>query len=133
MDKIARWDFTTLYFLYCDPDQVLVVQISERDHMANVEMSSRCNTFSIGSCLQSKRLRWRGPCNPGRPTVDCLTTFCLVKSKVNVCEVAQSHKNIAWHDEHACYIKKCCRDAQKRSLWKDRACPHIQFFTGRKT
>ena len=34
--------------------------ISLRDHVPNVDILTRCNTFSVESQLQSKRLRWLG-------------------------------------------------------------------------
>jgi len=51
-----------------------------RDHVPNVVILNRCNTLSVESQLQGKRLRWLGHVS-GCLTIDCLRSFCLVKSR----------------------------------------------------
>ncbi|DBA66319.1 TPA: hypothetical protein ACH3X2_14336 [Trebouxia sp. C0005] len=54
--------------------------ISLRDHVPNVDILNRCNTLSVESQLQGKRLGWLG--HVFRMPEDRLpNSFCLVKSK----------------------------------------------------
>ena len=55
--------------------------ISLRDHVPNVDILTRCNTFSVESQLQSNRHRWLGHMFIGCLMIGCLRSFCLVKSR----------------------------------------------------
>ena len=52
--------------------------ISLRDHVPNVDILNRCNTLSVESQLQSKRLRWLGHVFR-MPNDRFLRSYCLVK------------------------------------------------------
>ena len=101
-----------------------VCGISLHNHVPNVVILNRCNTLSVESQLQGKRLRWlghvfqmpndrlpkkllfgevKGLCPPGRPT--------------------SSFNDVALHDCQNCRISRPYRDAQDRLLWRDKTCP----------
>ncbi len=94
------------------------------DHVPNVDILNRCNTLSVESQLQGKRLRGlghvfrmpndrmpkkllfgnvKGPCPPGHPR--------------------SSFIDVALRDYQNCQIGRPYRDAQDRQLWKDKTCP----------
>ena len=84
--------------------------ISLHDHVPNVDILNRCNTLSVESQLQGKRLRWLGRVfrmlndrMPGRP--------------------GSSFNDVALLDCQNCQIGRPYRDAQDRQLWRDRTCP----------
>ena len=87
---------------------------SLQDHVPNVVILTRCNTFSVESQLQSKRLRWLGhmfrmPLLSGQG----LPPPGFPRSSFN---------DVAMHDGQLRRIAKPYRDAQNRLLWRDNTC-----------
>ena len=88
------------------------------------DLLNMCNTFSVESQLQSKRLRWLGHVS-GCPIIDCPRSFCLVKSKGQCLRgrPRSSFNDIVLRDGQECRINRSFRAAQNRLLWKDKTCP----------
>ena len=98
--------------------------ISLRDHVPNVDVLNRCNTFSVESQLQSKRLRWLG--HVFRMLDDRLPKkllFGQVKGRRPPGGPRSSFNDVALRDCQNCRINRPYRDAQNRLLWRDKTCP----------
>ena len=98
--------------------------ISLRDHVPNVDILNRCNTLSVESQLQGKRLRWLG--HVFRMPNDRLPKkllFGQVKGLRPPGRPRSSFNAVALQDCQARGINRPYRDAQDRLLWKDKTCP----------
>ena len=98
--------------------------ISLRDHVPNVDILNRCNTLSVESQLQGKRLRWLG--HVFRMPNDRLPKkllFGQVKGLRPPGRPRSSFNDVALHDCQTRRITRPYRDAQDRLLWKDKTCP----------
>jgi len=94
--------------------------ISLRDHVPNVDILNRCNTLSVESQLQGKRLRWLG--HIFRMPNDRLPKkllFGQVKELRPPDRPRSSFNDVALHN---CQTRPH-RDAQDRLLWKHKTCP----------
>ena len=101
-----------------------VCGISLRDHVPNVDILNRCNTLSVESQLQGKRLRWLG--HVFRMPNDRLPKkllFGQVKGLRPPGRPRSSFNDVALHDCQTRRIGRPYRDAQDRLLWKDKTCP----------
>ncbi len=97
--------------------------ISLRDHVPNVVILDSCNTLSVESQLQDKRLRWQVMFS-GCLAIDCLRSFCLVKSRGFAHLAALGLFNdVSLRDVQNCHTSMPYRDAQDRLLWRDKTCP----------
>ncbi len=97
--------------------------ISLRDHVPNVDTLNRCNTLSLESQLQGKRLRWLG--HVFRMPNDRLPKkllFGQIKGLRPPGRPRSSFNDVALHDCQTCWISRPYRDAQDRLLWKDKTC-----------
>ena len=97
--------------------------ISLRDHVPNVDILTRCNTFSVESQLQSKRIRWLG--HMFRMPDDRLPKkllFGQVKGRRPLGGPRPSFNEVAVHDCQLHCITKPHKDAQNRLLWRDKTC-----------
>jgi len=98
--------------------------ISLRDHVPNVDILNRCNTLSVESQLQGKRLRWLG--HVFRMPNDRLPKkllFGQVKGLRPPGRPRSSFNDVALQDCQARGVSRPYRDAQDRLLWKDKTCP----------
>ena len=98
--------------------------ISLRDHVPNVDILNRCNTLSVESQLQGKRLRWLG--HVFRVPNDRLPKkllFGQVKGLRPPGRPRSSFNDVALQDCQTRGISRPYRDAQDRLLWKDKTCP----------
>ena len=98
--------------------------ISLRDHVPNVVILNRCNTLSVESQLQGKRLRWLG--HVFRMPHDRLPKKLLfgeVKGLRPPGRPRPSFNDVALRDCQNCRISRPYRDAQDRLLWRDKTCP----------
>ena len=98
--------------------------ISLRDHVPNVDILNRCNTLSVESQLQGKRLRWLG--HIFRMPNDRLPKkllFGQVKGRRPPGRPRSSFNDVALQDCQARGVSRPYRDAQDRLLWKDKTCP----------
>ncbi len=98
--------------------------ISLRDHVPNVDILNRCNTLSVESQLQGKRLRWLG--HLFRMPNDRLPKKLLfgeVKGLRPPGRPRSSFNDVAFRDCQICRIGRPYRDAQDRLLWRDKTCP----------
>ncbi len=98
--------------------------ISLRDHVPNVDILNRCNTLSVESQLQGKRLRWLG--HVFRMPNDRLPKkllFGQVKGLRPPGRPRSSFNDVALQDCQTRGINRLYRDAQDRLLWKDKTCP----------
>jgi len=98
--------------------------ISLRDHVPNVVILNRCNTLSVESQLQGKRLRWLG--HVFRMPNDRLPKKLLfgeVKGLRPPGRPRSSFNDVALRDCQNCRISRPYRDAQDRLLWRDKTCP----------
>ncbi len=98
--------------------------ISLRDHVPNVDILNRCNTLSVESQLQGKRLRWLG--HVFRMPNDRLPKkllFGQVKGLRPPGRPRSSFNDVALQDCQAREISRPYRNAQDRLLWKDKTCP----------
>ena len=98
--------------------------ISLRDHVPNVVILNRCNTLSVESQLQGKRLRWLG--HVLRMPNDRLPKKLLfgeVKGLRPPGRSRSSFNDDALRDCQNCRISRPYRDAQDRLLWRDKTCP----------
>ena len=97
--------------------------ISLRDHVLNVDILSRCNTFSVEYQLQSKRLRWLG--HMFRIPDDRLLKkllFGQVKGHRPPGCSRSSFNDVAVRDCQLRRITKPYKDAQNRMIWRDKTC-----------
>ena len=98
--------------------------ISLRDHVPNVDILNRCNTLSVESQLQGKRLRWLGHVfrmpNDRMPNK---LSFGRVKGPRPPGRPRSSFNDVALHDCQTCQIGRPYRDAQDRQLWRYKTCP----------
>ena len=86
-------------------------------------MLTRCNTFSVESQLQSKRLRWLG--HMFRMHVERLPKkllFGQVKGRRPPGCPRSSFNDVAVRDCQLRRITKPYKDAQNRLLWRDKTC-----------
>ena len=94
-----------------------------RDHVPNADILSRCNTFSVESQLQSKRLRWLG--HTVRMPNDRLPKK-LVRGQVKGLHPQgcprSTFNDVAMCDRQLHRITKPYKDAQNRLLWRDKTC-----------
>ncbi len=93
-------------------------------HVPNVDILNRCNTLSVESQLQGKRLRWLG--HVFRMPNDRLPkklSFGQVKGLRPSGRPRSSFNDVALQDCQARGINRPYRDAQDRLLWKDKTCP----------
>jgi len=98
--------------------------ISLRNHVPNVVILNKCNTLSVESQLQGKRLRWLG--HVFRMPNDRLPKKLLfgeVKVLRPPGRPRSSFNDVALHDCQNCRISRPYRDAQDRLLWRDKTCP----------
>ena len=98
--------------------------ISLRDHVPNNDILNRCNTSSVESQLQGKRLRWLG--HTFRMPNDRLPKkllFGQVKGTRPSGRPRLSYNDVASSDCHECRITRPYKDAQNRLLWQDKTCP----------
>jgi len=101
--------------------------ISLRDHVPNVTtvvILNRCNTLSVESQLQGKRLRWLG--HVFRMPNDRLPKKLLfgeVKGLRPPGRPTSSFNDVALRDCQNCRFSRPYRDAQDRLLWRDKTCP----------
>ena len=94
------------------------------DHVPVVDILNRCNTLSVESQLQGKRLRWLG--HVFRMPNDRLPKkllFGQVKGLRPPGRPRSSFNDVALQDCQARWISRPYRDAQDRLLWKDKTCP----------
>jgi len=101
-----------------------ICDISLRDHVPNVVILNRCNTLSVESQLQGKRLRWLG--HVFRMPNDRLPKKLLfgeVKGLRPPGRPRSSFNDVALRDCQNCRISRPYRDAQDRLLWRDKTCP----------
>ena len=92
-------------------------------HVPNVDIVTRCNTFSVESQLQSKRLRWLG--HMFRLPDDRLPKkllFGQVKGRCPPGCPRSSSNDVAVRDCQLLCIKKAYKDPQNRLLWRDKTC-----------
>ena len=92
-----------------------------RDHVLNVVILNRCNTFSVESRLQSKRLRWLG--HIFRRPDDSLPKKLLFGEVKGLCPPGHprsSVNDVALHDCQNFRISRPYRDAQDRLPWRDK-------------
>ncbi len=98
--------------------------ISLRDHVPNVDILNRCDTLSVESQLQGKRLRWLG--HVFRMPNDRLPKKLLFGQVKGLCPPGcprSSFNDVALHDCQTRGISTLYRDVQDRLLWKDKTCP----------
>ena len=98
--------------------------ISLRDHVPNVDILNKCNTMSVESQLQGKKLRWLG--HVFRMPKDRLPKkllFGQVKGLRPLGRPRSTFNDVALQDCQARGISRPYRDAQDRLLWKDKTCP----------
>ena len=98
--------------------------ISLRDHVPNVDILDRCNTLSVESQLQGKRLSWLG--HVFRMPDDRLPKKLLfgeVKGPRPPGHPRFSSNDVALRDCQNCRITRPYRDVQDRLLWKDKTRP----------
>ncbi len=98
--------------------------ISLRDHVPNADILNRCNTLSVESQLQGKRLRWLG--HTFRVPSDRLPKkllFGQVKGLRPPGRPRSSFNGVALQDCQTRGINRPYRDAQDRLRWKDKICP----------
>ena len=96
--------------------------LSLRDHVPNVDMINRCNTFSVESQLQSKRFRCLG--HILRMPHDRLPKKRLFGQVKDCCPPGCPRLNaVALGDCHGCCITRLYKDAQNRLLWLDKTFP----------
>jgi len=98
--------------------------ISLRDHVPNAVILNRCNTLSVESQLQGKRLRWLG--HVFRMPNDRLPKKRLFGEVKGLCPPGRprsSFNDVALRDCQNCRISSPYRDAQDRLLWRDKTCP----------
>ena len=97
--------------------------ISLRDHVPNVDILNRCNTLSVESQLQGKRLRWLGHVfrmpNDRMPKK---VLFGKVKGPRPPGRPRSSFNDVALRDCQNCQIGRPRRDAQDRQLWRVKTC-----------
>jgi len=97
--------------------------ISLRDHVPNVVILNRCNTLSVESQLQGKRLRWLGHvCRMLNDRLPKKLLFGEVKGLRPPGRPRSSFNDVALRDCQHCRISRPYRDAQDRLLWRDKAC-----------
>ena len=98
--------------------------ISLRDQVPNVDTLNRCNTLSVESQLQGKRLRWLG--HVFRMPTDRLPKkllFGQVEGLRPPGHSRSSFNDVALHNGQTRRIGRPYKDAQDRLLWKDKTCP----------
>ena len=92
--------------------------------LPNVVILNRCNTLSVESQLQGKRLRWLG--HVFRMPNDRLPKKLLfgeIKGLRPPGRPRSSFNDVALRDCLNCRISRPYRDAQIRLLWRDKTCP----------
>ncbi len=95
-----------------------------RDHVPKVVILNRCNTFSVESQLQGKRIRWLG--HVFRMPDDRLPKKLLSGEVKRLRPPGRPRSN--FNDVALCDCQNCCfsrpyRDAQDRLVWRDKTCP----------
>ncbi len=105
---------------------ISVAYISLRDHVLNVVILNRCNTFSKESQLQGRRIRWIGP--DFRMPCDELPNRLLSGEVKRLCPTGCPRSNFIVVALCGCQNVVCCisrpySDAQDRLRWKDKTCP----------
>ena len=98
--------------------------ISLRNQVLNVVILNRCNTLSVESQLQGKRLRWLGHVfrMPNNRLPKKLL-FGEVKGLRPPGRPRSSFNDVALRDCQNCRVSRPYRDAQDRLLWRDKTCP----------
>jgi len=92
----------------------------------NVVILNRCNTLSVESQLQGKRLRWLGhvfrmPNN--RLPKKLLFGEVRTKGLRPPGRPRSSFNDVALRDCQSCRFGRPYRDAQDKLLWRDKNCP----------
>ena len=98
--------------------------ISLRDHVPKVDILNRCNTLSVESQLQGKRLRWLG--HGFSMSNDSLPKKLLFGQVKGLCPPGRprsSFNDVALRDCQTCRVGRPYTDAQDLLLWKDKTCP----------
>ena len=95
--------------------------VSLHDHVPNVDILNRCNTLSVESQLQGKRLRWLG--HIFRMPNDRMLKKLLFGRVSSPGRPRSSFNDVALCDCQDCQIGRPYRDAQDRQLWRDKTCP----------
>ena len=93
-----------------------------RDHVPYVVIPDSCNTLSVESPLQGKRLGWQVMCSECL-MIDCLRSLCSVKSRGFAHLTLGVFNDVSLHDCQNCCTSRHYRDAQDRLLWRDKTCP----------
>ncbi len=104
--------------------------ISSHGHVPNVVVLTRCNTLSVESQLQGKRLKWLG--HVFRMPNDRLPKKLLfgeVTGLRHLPDLGLVSNDVVLHDCQHCRVSRPYRDAQDRLLWRDKTCPaHTQLI-----
>ncbi len=94
------------------------------NHVPNVDILDRCNTPSVESQLQGKRLRWLGHVfRMPNERLPKKLLFGRVKGPRPPGCPRSSFNDVALSDCQICRIGRPYRDAQDRQLWRDKTCP----------
>ena len=95
-----------------------------RDHVPNVVILNGCNTISVESQLQGKRLRWLGHVfQMPNDRLPKKLLFGEVKGLRPPGRPRSSFNDVALGDCQNCRISRPYRDAQDRLLWRGKTCP----------
>ena len=98
--------------------------ISLLDHVPNVDILDKCNTLSVESQLQSRRLWWLGHVlGMHNDRLPKKLLFGQVKGQRVRGRPRSSFNDVVLRDCQSCRISRPYKDAQDRLLWKDKTCP----------
>ena len=93
--------------------------ISRLAHVPNVDILSKCQTFSVESQLRSKRLRWYGHvCRMPDTRLPKKVLYGQVKGRGVVGRPRKIWNDVLLSDTHCLNIRRPHSDAQNRSAWK---------------
>ena len=93
--------------------------ISRLAHVPNVEILSKCKTFSVESQLRSKRLRWYGHvCRMSDTRLPKKVLHGQVQGRGAVGRPRKIWNDVLLFDTHSLNIRRPYTDAQNRSAWK---------------
>ena len=93
--------------------------VSRMDHVSNVEILSKCQTFSVESQLRSKRLRWYGHvCRMPDTRLPKKVLYGQVKGKGVVGRPRKIWNDVLLSDTQRLNIRRPHTDAQNKSAWK---------------
>ena len=108
----------------CFSDELLATHLWHlRDHVPNVVILNRCNTLSVESQLQGKRLRWLGHVfKMPNDRLPKKLLFGEVKGLRPPGRPRSSFNGVALRDCPNCRISRPYSDAQDRLLWRDKTC-----------